>query len=201
MKVTEPIGILRISHSTCCSLLRSITEVALEHLVGLPSASSLQGWQAFATSSIQLPKESLCGLWCCCSSCNMVYKWDPLLTLGSKFILMQVVAMPSSEWSELDRLLHLINRILSRVPSVMLHTYLCFIIYMFAFEDTVSDMIVKTCFQYTENEPLSLIFYHTDSVPNGSWMSEWDLIPRMPKDMVEKIFPLLSTSKGFLNLF
>ena len=83
----------------------------------------------------------------------MVCKWDPLLTLGSKFILMQVVAMPSSEWSELDRLLHLINRILSRVPSVMLHTYLCFIIYiyMFAFEDTVSDIIVKTCFQYTEN--------------------------------------------------
>ena len=130
MKVTEPIGILRISHSTCCSLLRSITEVALEHLVGLPSASSLQGWQAFATSSIQLPKESLCGLWCCCSSCNVVYKWDPLLTLGSKFILMQVVAMPSPECSELDRLLHLITRILSWVSSAMLLMYLCFIIYI-----------------------------------------------------------------------
>lgn len=101
----------------------------------------------------------------------MVYKWDPLLTLGSKFILMQVVAMPSSEWSELDRLLHLINRILSRVSSVMLHTYLCFVIYV-CIEDTVSDMIVKTCFQYTENETLSLIFYHTDSAPNESWMSE-----------------------------
>ena len=116
-------------------------------------------------------------LWCCCFSCNVVYKWDPLFTLGSKFILMQVVAMPSSEWSELDRLLHLISRMRSWAPSVMLHTYLCFIIYMFAFEDTVPDMmVVKTCFQYTENETLSLIFYHTDSATNGSWMSEWDLI-------------------------
>lgn len=88
---------------------------------------------------------------------------------------MQVVAMPSSEWSELDRLLHLINRILSWVPSVMLHTYLCFIIYMFAFEDTVSDMIVKTCFQYTENETLSLIFYHTTlhQMGNGCQNETW----------------------------
>lgn len=113
VKVTEPIVILRISHSTSCSLLCSITEVALEHLVGLPSASSLQGLQAFATISTQLPERIFMWLWCCCFSCNVVYKWDPLFTLGSKFILMQVVAMPSSEWSELDRLLHLISKMLS----------------------------------------------------------------------------------------
>lgn len=115
----------------------------------------------------------------------MVYKWDPLFTLGSKFILMQVVAMPSSEWSELGHLLHLISKMLSRVPNVMLHTYLCFIIYMFAFEDTVSDMmVVKTCFQYTENETLSLIFYHRLC---NKWVMDVRMRPdtlKMPKDTV-----------------